>query len=156
METLSWMSLPIFDESSQVTLSLFADFMAFYFTKTHTVDKEVSASGGLTLSPRPSARALPPDPVGGLLSPDSLLCPPNYGERLTPMPVSLCFLSPTVPEENLSGQLANLFNGRMSFLSPNQQCQQISKLWPKSWPGLILSSLCEIVKLCFVACHRPA
>jgi len=43
------------------------------------VDKEASSSGG------PPIRALLLDPAGGLPSPDLLLCPPNHGDRSTPM-----------------------------------------------------------------------
>ena len=81
----------LFEERSQVKLTLFVDFMAFYFTKTHFTlmmrlsffvtqllsEKAASASGGLCPpSPTSSTRALPLNPAGNFRPPDSLLCPP--------------------------------------------------------------------------------
>jgi len=68
---------------SQVKLSLFLDFAAFYFTKTHNyftlmMTKKLQLLGnGCALVPRwgtsvPSLPAI-------------LLCPPNYGDRSTPI-----------------------------------------------------------------------
>ena len=63
-------------------MSLFVDFMAFYFTKMHilpNVDKEASAYGELT-----PTRALPPDPVGDF-RPKAPAMSSNHGDRSTPM-----------------------------------------------------------------------
>ena len=68
---------PLFEESSQVQLCLFVDFVAFYFTKTHILLKcwQRSFSFWRTSSPRPPTRAVPLDASGGLPTPDPCYIP---------------------------------------------------------------------------------